>query len=112
MQVRAPPPRCAPRAWCTRRAEPVRTLGFLETMSPRRRCPDSRINTAPVSCLLGSLSTGGWGLGDRALSRCPARDPYGACLTHTISYEGIRVDTNMNKGDNFTCNAYLGESRG
>ena len=82
MQVRAPPPRCAPRAWCTRRAEPVRTLGFLETMSPRRRCPDSRINTAPVSCLLGSLSTGGWGLGDRALSRCPARDPYGACLTH------------------------------
>ena len=95
MQVRAPPPRCAPRAWCTRRAEPVRTLGFLETMSPRRRCPDSRINTAPVSCLLGSLSTGGWGLGDRALSRCPARDPYGACLTHFIKAHTPRTAPNV-----------------
>ena len=42
-----------------------------------RRFPDSRINTAPVACLLGSLSTGGWGLADRALSTrtvgCPAR---------------------------------------
>ena len=84
MQVRAPPPRCAPRAWCTRRAEPVRTLGFLETCLLGAVVRTSRINTAPVSCLLGSLSTGGWGLGDRALSRCPARDPYGACLTHFV----------------------------
>ena len=48
MRVRAPPPRCAPRAWCTRRAEPVRTLGFLETYVsnlaplsglPNQHCP-------------------------------------------------------------------------
>ena len=95
MRVRAPPPRCAPRAWCTRRAEPVRTFGFnLETyelcLEPcMRRCPDSRINTAPVSCLLGSLSTGGWGLGDPALSRMSGACPYGACLTHShVTFDG------------------------
>ena len=36
-----------------------------------------------VSCLLGSLSTGGWGLGDGALLGCPApRDTTRVSLTH------------------------------
>ena len=43
--------------------------------------------------ILGSNIPGGWGMGDRALSRMSGACPYGACLTHSLPVSILMLDT-------------------